>query len=140
MAFLRNFFKLKIKENNEAVFMEVLTKMYFNETERLRKDSDFRRVYKHGKSFANRYLVMYIMRNNLEYNRVGISVSKKVGKAIVRNKVKRRIRESFRLDVDQKIKSGYDIVFIARVAISDMQYNEINKSMKHLVNKFKLFK
>ena len=43
--------------------------MYFNETERLRKDSDFRRVYKHGKSFANRYLVMYIMRNNLEYNR-----------------------------------------------------------------------
>ena len=131
--------------------------MYFNETERLRKDSDFRRVYKHGKSFANRYLVMYIMRNNLEYNRVGISVSKKVGKAIVRNKVKRRIRESFRLDVDKKIKSGYDIVFIARVAISDMQYNEINKSiarvaikdaeykdieksMKHLVNKFKLFK
>ena len=106
--------------------------MYFNETERLRKDSDFRRVYKHGKSFANRYLVMY--------NRVGISVSKKVGKAIVRNKVKRRIRESFRLDVDKKIKSGYDIVFIARVAISDMQYNEINKSMKHLVNKFKLFK
>ena len=104
--------------------------MYFNETERLRKDSDFRRVYKHGKSFANRYLVMYIMRNNLEYNRVGISVSKKVGKAIVRNKVKRRIRESFRLDVDKKIKS----------AISDMQYNEINKSMKHLVNKFKLFK
>ena len=59
---------------------------------------------------------------------------------IVRNKVKRRIRESFRLDVDKKIKSGYDIVFIARVAISDMQYNEINKSMKHLVNKFKLFK
>ena len=139
MAFLRNFFKLKIKENNEAVYGG-LTKMYFNETERLRKDSDFRRVYKHGKSFANRYLVMYIMRNNLEYNRVGISVSKKVGKAIVRNKVKRRIRESFRLDVDKKIKSGYDIVFIARVAISDMQYNEINKSMKHLVNKFKLFK
>ena len=114
--------------------------MYFNETERLRKDSDFRRVYKHGKSFANRYLVMYIMRNNLEYNRVGISVSKKVGKSIVRNTVKRRIRESFRLDVDQKIKSGYDIVFIARVAISDVQYNEINKSMNHLVNNFKLFK
>ena len=113
--------------------------MYFNETERLRKDSDFRRVYKHGKSFANRYLVMYIMRNNLEYNRVGISVSKKVGKAIVRNKVKRKIRESFRLDVDGKIKSGYDIVFIARVAINDVQYNEVNKSMKHLVNKFKLF-
>ena len=83
---------------------------------------------------------MYIMRNNLEYNRVGISVSKKVGKANVRNKVKRRIRESYRLDVDGKIKSGYDIVFIARVSIIDVQYNEINKSMKHLVNKFKLFK
>ena len=113
--------------------------MYFKETENLRKDSDFRRVYKHGKSFANRYLVMYIMRNNLEYNRVGISVSKKVGKAVVRNKVKRRIRESYRLYVDGKIKSGYDIVFIARVSISDVEYNDIYKAMKHLVNKFKLF-
>ena len=114
--------------------------MYFNETERLRKDSDFRRVYKHGKSFANRYLVMYIMRNNLEYNRVGISDTKKLGKPIDRNQVKRRISESNRKEVETQIKSGYDIVFIARVAISDMQYNEINKSMKHLVNKFKLFK
>ena len=52
--------------------------MYFNETERLRKDSDFRRVYKHDKSFANRYLVMYIMRNNLEYNILRISVYKKI--------------------------------------------------------------
>jgi len=114
--------------------------MDFNRTKGLKKDSDFRKVYKHGKSFANKYLVIYILKNKSDYSRVGISVSKKVGKAIVRNKVKRRIRESFRLDVDKKIKSGYDIVFIARVAISDMQYNEINKSMKHLVNKFKLFK
>ena len=113
--------------------------MDFKRTQGLKKDSDFRKVYKHGKSFANKYLVIYILKNKSDYSRVGISVSKKVGKAIVRNKVKRRIRESFRLDVDKKIKSGYDIVFIARVAINDVQYNEVNKSMKHLVNKFKLF-
>ena len=109
--------------------------MYFNETERLRKDSDFRRVYKHGKSFANRYLVMYIMRNNLEYNRVGISVSKKVGKAINRNKIRRRIKESYRLNIDANVKYGYDIVFIARVAIKEADYKDIEKSMNHLIRK-----
>ena len=109
--------------------------MYFNETERLRKDSDFRRVYKHGKSFANRYLVMYIMRNNLEYNRVGISVSKKVGNAINRNKIRRRIKESYRLNIDANVKYGYDIVFIARVAIKEADYKDIEKSMTHLIRK-----
>ena len=77
--------------------------MDFNRTQGLKKDSDFRKVYKHGKSFANRYLVMYILNNKSENSRIGISVSKKVGKAIIRNKVRRRIKEAYRVNIDEKI-------------------------------------
>ena len=113
--------------------------MNFKQTQGLQKDSDFRKVYKHGKSIANKLLVMYTLPNRSEYNRIGISVSKKVGKANVRNKARRRIKESYRLNIDGNIKSGYDIVFIARVAISDADYIDIEKAMKHLIKKANLF-
>ena len=95
--------------------------MDFKRTQGLKKDSDFRKVYKHGKSFANRNLVMYILDNKSDSTRVGISVSKKVGNAINRNKIRRRIKESYRLNIDANVKYGYDIVFIARVAIKEKQ-------------------
>ena len=75
--------------------------MDLKNTKGIKKDSDFRIVYKHGKSFANKYLVMYILDNKSDFSRVGFSVSKKVGKATVRNKVRRRIREGFRLIGDE---------------------------------------
>ncbi|MGL5692828.1 MAG: ribonuclease P protein component [Peptostreptococcaceae bacterium] len=109
--------------------------MNFMRTQGLKKDSDFRKVYKHGKSFANKHLVMYILNNKSEDSRIGISVSKKVGKAITRNKVRRRMKEAYRLNIDENIKKGYDIVFIARVAIKDVSYQDVEKSMKHLVRK-----
>lgn len=113
--------------------------MDFKETQGLKKDSDFRKVYKYGKSIANKHLVMYTLENKSDTNRVGISVSKKVGKANVRNKARRRIKESYRLNIDGKIKEGYDIVFIARIAIKDIDYINVEKSMKHLVKKANLF-
>ena len=82
--------------------------MDFKRTQGLKKDSDFRKVYKHGKSFANRNLVMYMLDNKSDSTRVGISVSKKVGNAINRNKVRRRIKESYRLN----IVSIYDIFLL----------------------------
>ena len=112
--------------------------MDFKNTKGIREDSDFRKVYKHGKSFANKYLVMYILDNKSDFNRVGFSVSKKVGKATVRNKIRRRIRESFRLNCDEHIKNGYDLVFIARVASKDAEYEDIEKSVKTLIKKAKL--
>lgn len=112
--------------------------MDFKNTKGIRKDSDFRKVYKHGKSFANKYLVMYILDNKSDFNRVGFSVSKKVGKATVRNKIRRRIRESFRLNCDEYIKNGYDLVFIARVASKDAEYEDIEQSVKTLIKKAKL--
>ena len=112
--------------------------MDFNNTKGLKKDSDFRKVYKHGKSFANRYLVMYILENKSDSSRIGISVSKKVGNAITRNKIRRRIKEAYRLNIDENVKNGYDIIFIARVSCNEAEYKDIDKDINHLVKKSNL--
>ncbi|SHH30527.1 ribonuclease P protein component [Tepidibacter thalassicus] len=115
--------------------------MNFVNAQGIKKDSDFRQVYKKGKSFANRLLVMYVLENNLGINRVGFSVSKKVGKSVVRNNVRRLIRENFRLiSKDEKIKIGYDIVFISRVAAKDSNFDSIKKSMINLFKKANIIK
>ena len=66
-------------------------------SESLKKHKDFQHVYKKGSSYANKYLVMYVLENQTEGNRLGISVSKKVGNSIVRHRLTRLIRESYRL-------------------------------------------
>lgn len=100
-------------------------------SESLKKNQDFKKVYKYGKSNANRYLVMYIKKNDLDINRVGISVSKKVGNSIVRHRLSRLIRESYRLQEDRFL-SGYDIVIIARVSAKDKNYHDIESALIHL--------
>ncbi len=79
-----------------------------------KKNKDFQNVY-NGVSFVNRYLVMYVLKNNTENNRIGISVSKKVGNSVIRHHITRLVRESYRLHEDM-FDSGLDIVVIARVA------------------------
>lgn len=105
--------------------------------ESLKKNKDFGFVYKNGKSYANKYLVMYILNNGLEKNRIGISVSKKVGNSIVRHRLTRLIRESNRLNADS-LKSGYDIVVIARVTAKGRGYAEICDAFLHLAKLHKL--
>ena len=78
----------------------------------LKNSREFGSVYNTKDSVANKYLVMYLRANSLEYNRLGISVSKKVGNSVVRHRVTRLIREAYRLNKDC-IRSGYDIVFVA---------------------------
>lgn len=80
---------------------------------RLRRRKDFRRTYKYGHSAKNHYFVVYWRRNGLECHRIGFSVSKKIGKAVERNRVKRRLREACRLEISHFIP-GYDYIFIAR--------------------------
>ena len=70
-------------------------------SESLKKNKDFQVVYKNGKSYANRYLVLYIRENGMDKNRLGISVSKKVGNSVVRHHLTRLIRESYRLQEEQ---------------------------------------
>ena len=103
-------------------------------SESLKKNKDFQNVYKNGTSLANRYLVMYILENQQEKNRLGISVSKKVGNSIVRHRVTRLIRECYRLNENQ-FRSGYDIVVIARVAAKGKDYKTIENSLLHLCSR-----
>ena len=79
----------------------------------LKKNKDFQNVYRNGKSYADKYLVMYVLENGLESNRIGISVSKKVGNSVVRHHLTRLLRESYRLH-EEMFHSGWDIVVIAR--------------------------
>ena len=99
----------------------------------LRNNREFQMVYNEGNSKANRYLVLYYRKNDLEYNRLGISVSKKVGNSIVRHRVTRVIREVMRLHWGE-IKSGYDIVIVARPSAKDSDYGKFESAIFHLLN------
>ena len=95
------------------------------------KNKDFQTVYKKGKSYANKYLVMYVLKNDEEENHLGISVSKKVGNSVVRHRITRIIRESYRLN-KSNFQIGYDIVVIARTNAKEKSYNEIESALIHL--------
>ncbi|MGL5085662.1 MAG: ribonuclease P protein component [Clostridium sp.] len=111
---------------------------------RLRKNIEFRTVYRRGKSLANGLLVLYIHKNKNKnengrpYNKVGISVSKKVGNSVVRSRIKRLITESYRLNCDS-FKEGYDFVFIARTSIKGKSYCQVEDSMQKLFQKAGLY-
>ena len=100
-------------------------------SESLKKNHQFQFVYKNGKSYANKYLVMYILKNDREKNRLGISVSKKVGNSVVRHRIARLLRESFRLN-DEKFHSGWDIVVVARMNAKGKNYSDIESAFLHL--------
>ena len=105
--------------------------MRYPNSESLKKNRDFQLLYKEGKSCANRYLVLYVKENGLEKNRLGVSVSKKVGNSIVRHRITRLIRESYRLHEDM-FNSGLDMVVIARVSAKDRSMREIESALLHL--------
>lgn len=100
-------------------------------SESLKSSRDFQNVYKRGKSYANKYMVMYVLENNQDINRLGISVSKKVGNSIVRHHIARLVRESYRLH-ENIFNSGLDIVVIARNSASTAKYAEIESALLHL--------
>ena len=100
-------------------------------SESLKRNRDFKYVYQNGKSLANRYFVMYIVENNQDINRLGISVSKKVGNSIVRHRITRLVRESYRLQ-EHIFNSGLDIVVIARNSAAQIGYAEVKSAILHL--------
>ena len=108
-------------------------------TESLHKNSEFQNVYKNGRSKANKYLVMYVIKNDLDKNRLGISVSKKVGNSVVRHRIARLFRESFRLS-NEKFHSGWDIVVVARIAAKGKSFDDINNAFLHLAGMHALIK
>jgi|SRR5699024_3478862 len=105
---------------------------------RIKKNEEFQDVFKKGKSFANRELVIYYIRKpSQNHFRIGISVGKKLGNAVTRNRIKRYIRESF-IQLEEEIQSDLDIVIIARNRTANMNFHQIKKSLTHLLYKERL--
>lgn len=100
-------------------------------SESLKKTKDFQQVYSKKTSRADKYLVMYVMKNQLEKNRIGISVSKKVGNSVVRHHLARLIREAYRLN-EEHFQKGFDVVIIARVNAKDCTYHMIERAICQL--------
>ncbi|SFG76152.1 ribonuclease P protein component [Lachnospiraceae bacterium C7] len=97
----------------------------------LKKNREFQQVYRQGKSYANKYLVMYVLKNDTNNNRIGISVSKKVGNSVIRHHLTRLIREAYRLH-EGMFNSGLDIVVVARVNAKSISYAQVESALLHL--------
>ena len=99
----------------------------------LKRNHIFRRLYS-TKGLANGYLVLYARRNRLGRNEVGITVSKKLGKAVIRNRTRRRIREIYRLN-EERFTSGWDIVVVARSKAVDADFGKLTEAYLSLAQK-----
>ncbi|WP_096272241.1 ribonuclease P protein component [Paucisalibacillus globulus] len=107
---------------------------------RVKDNKDFQVIFKQGKSFANRQLVIYYRKKeDQSHFRVGLSVGKKIGNAVVRNRIKRYLRQAFH-ELEKEIKPSYDFIIIARQPTKEMEFFEVKKSLTHLLSKEKLLK
>ncbi|HOJ11396.1 MAG TPA: ribonuclease P protein component [Clostridiales bacterium] len=100
----------------------------------IKSNRDFVRVYKKGRFVAGRYIVLYLLNNVLDINRLGITASKKTGKSIKRNRIKRLVRENYRLGEDM-VKSGYDLVFVIRSVNEMPDFYSIKREMNYLMRR-----
>ena len=98
----------------------------------------FRRLY-HTNGFADGYLVLYARKNRTETNRIGITVSKKLGHAVVRNRTRRRLREVYRLH-EERFQPGWDLVVVARARAVDAPFDQLVKSYLKLSKKAGILK
>lgn len=105
-----------------------------NRTYTLKLNRDFRRLYARGKYCASGYVVVYCMKNRLDYNRIGLTVGKVVGNAVKRNRAKRLMRESYRL-MEDKLLCGYDFVLVARAKIVGCKYEHVSRDMNYAMKK-----
>lgn len=105
--------------------------------ESLRKQIDFQKVYKNGKSLGNRYLVFLWKKNNKEKIRVAFVASKKVGKSVERNRAKRLMKEAYR-KLEIEIPKDFDLIFVARKEILKVKMDEVLKYMEKIIKKSKI--
>ena len=105
----------------------------------MKKTDEFRNCYENGKSYANKFIVVYVCKNRGSNNKVGISCSKKIGNSIVRHRFARLVREAYRLHEDI-FNSGLDIVVVARACARDASFFEIEESLLSLAGKARIIK
>lgn len=103
----------------------------------IKKDYEFRRVYKKGQAYVNPALIVYVLKNNKKINRIGITTSHKIGNAVQRNRDRRIIREAYR-QLEDKISVGYDIVFVARGRTSSLKMQDVLRVMTSAFRNAKL--
>ena len=103
----------------------------------LKENYEFRRMYAKGKSGVSPCLVVYCRPNHRAHNRLGITVGAKLGHAVVRNRVRRRLREIYRLNQPQ-MKQGYDIVLVGRVRAVSASYQELERAFLRVCEKLSL--
>ena len=100
----------------------------------IKKNEEFRKIYRTGRSYADKMLVMYAVTNGTGSNRIGISASKKIGNSVVRHGLTRLVREAFRLN-DEQVKQGYDIVVVIREGAVGERYGSVSKSYMQLIKR-----
>lgn len=111
-----------------------------NKRQRIKKNEEFQKVFKKGKSFANRQFVVYCLKkDDQKAFRIGLSVGKKVGKAVTRNQIKRYIRQTF-LELKDGVRQDMDYVIIARNPAATLNFHETKKSLEHVLKIAKVLK
>ena len=105
---------------------------------RLRKSKDFAAARREGKSWANNMLVLVARRTNNKCSRFGFSISKRVGNAVVRNRIKRRLKEAARTEYLPRLNESWDFVVIARKDAANADYHRLNRSLRRLFRRAKI--
>lgn len=105
----------------------------------LKENHEFRRMYRKGASAVGGGMVVYCRKNRLGHNRLGITASTKLGHAVVRNRARRRLREVYRLNGD-RLRTGYDIILVARSRTTTMPWEELNDTFLRLCRKLDLLR
>lgn len=108
-----------------------------NQTVAIKQPHLFRRAYAKGKSAVTPTVVLYARKNGQNFNRLGLTVGTKVGKATVRNRVRRRLKESYRLR-EGTLKTGYDLVVVARSAAADARFDLLDRHLASLLRRLEL--
>ncbi len=103
----------------------------------LKENRIFRQLYAKGKTYYSSLFILYFRENRLETNRMGITVSKKIGNAVVRNRCKRLLREAYRLS-EADIRTGYDFVFVVRTKMTEASLSDVLENMKRAMKKTEL--
>ena len=100
----------------------------------IKKAHEFSRIYKRGKYHVGKHIILYVMAGNCGINRIGVTASKKVGKSVIRNRMKRLVKENYRF-FEPFLFTGYQLVFVVRSVNSLPNYRVINQEMKYLFKK-----
>jgi ribonuclease P protein component len=118
--------------------LQVLREDGMRSTVPIKKNYEFVRLYKNGKFYVGKFLVLYVLPNKLNNKRLGITVSKKQGKSVTRNRIRRLIRENYRL-FEGYVLNGFDLVFAARTADKVPDFQDVRKEMKFLLKRLGVF-